>query len=118
MRLATRFGGVEVAKSPTFLTNVRYNEGMTQGPLTSETGAILNDLGAADPLDVAIRARESAHVLSQVVEFLEQIGRSGDSDLDAVHERDWQLDADTLTFIAQTLEGLADQAEAKDAVDG
>jgi len=116
MRPATRFGGAKVAKSPTFITNVRYNGDMTHGALTSETGAILNDLGAADPLDVAIRARESAHVLSQVVEFLEQISRSGDSDLDAVHERDWQLDADTLTFIAQTLEGLADQAEAKDSV--
>lgn len=84
---------------------------MTQGPLTSETGAILNDLGAADPLDVAIRARESAHVLSQVVDFLEQIGRSGDSDLDAVQDRDWQLDADALASIATTLGELADQAE-------
>lgn len=84
---------------------------MTQGPLTSETGAILNGLGAADPLDVAIRARESAHVLSQVVDFLEQIGRSGDSDLDAVQDRDWQLDADALASIATTLGELADQAE-------
>lgn len=84
---------------------------MTHGPLTSDTGALLNDLGAADPLDVTIRARESAHVLSQVVEFLEQVGRSDDSDLDAVHERDWQCDADTLASIATTLEHLADQAE-------
>lgn len=72
---------------------------MTHGPLTSDTGALLNDLGAADPLDVTIRARESAHVLSQVVEFLEQVGRSDDSDLD------------TLASIATTLEHLADQAE-------